>query len=734
MSAVLNTSWRGLGNKSSPKHCIRTCCFFLFPKNRKMAPRKMTMGKGAKVSCLMKYLHPSKHIRDKYPNLTAQQRLEGMVVVRQEMKRITRKERMALVVTHDDFHDDDGLIELHGYLRWFTLVAEGPPEFFFDRDADSGEKEGERQEQEQQQPMPEAVRRIDQRGHVNTTDLNQLRGVVDIDDDNEPAPENIPPAAASAQSDIFKGWEHDGVCHRRRLNPNNSRASLKNFPRDVVPNRVQLFEHFFPKEYVKEVIIPETNKHLGDNPLTFGEFLRFVGIFFLMATTSFENRRDFWSTSTISMFKGAPFRFNELMSRYRFDAIVAALRLTSSQPPAYKDRFWEVRDLIAAWNKNMDSNFNPSWISCLDESMSKWVNEYTCPGFILCPRKPWPLGNEYHTIACGLSVIIYQLELVEGKDEPVERVRKPFSQLGKTIGLLLRLTKPLWHTSKVVVLDSGFCVLKGLVAIRKKGVFAAALIKKRRYWPKFIRGDEIKEHFKDKEVGTAEAWRGELDDVPFHVYCLKEPDYVMSLMSTYGVMEVRGKEQTRSYKKDGATKTVKFQYPEVVHNHFTYRDSVDSNNSSRMDPIALEEVWKTTRWPLRVFQFLLAVSEVNCRMAQHHIYGEAEMGQQEFRKLFSHDLIYNEYLENYDTGGGSRKSPRKRDTGHELMTLEPYMNFKGSQMFRGKTRSVQRVCTLCKTKRCNTYCRCNPGTFLCGGCIITHILEAINNESSTNYK
>ena len=33
---------------------------------------------------------------------------------------------------------------------------------------------------------------------------------------------------------------------------------------------------------------------------------------------------------------------------------------------------------------------------------------------------------------------------------------------------------------KVVILDSGFCVLEGLIELRKVGVFAGALINKRR--------------------------------------------------------------------------------------------------------------------------------------------------------------------------------------------------------------------------------------------------------------
>jgi len=63
-------------------------------------------------------------------------------------------------------------------------------------------------------------------------------------------------------------------------------------------------------------------------------------------------------------------------------------------------------------------NFMPGWVNCLDESISKWLGKYTCPGFMCIPRKPWPFGNEYHTICCGVSGILYAAELVEGKDEP----------------------------------------------------------------------------------------------------------------------------------------------------------------------------------------------------------------------------------------------------------------------------------------------------------------------------
>ena len=52
-----------------------------------------------------------------------------------------------------------------------------------------------------------------------------------------------------------------------------------------------------------------------------------------------------------------------------------------------------------------------------------------------------------------------------------------------------------------MILESGFCVLEDLIELRKVGVFVGALIKKKCYWTKHIKGDMIDTHFQDKEVG-----------------------------------------------------------------------------------------------------------------------------------------------------------------------------------------------------------------------------------------
>ena len=140
------------------------------------------------------------------------------------------------------------------------------------------------------------------------------------------------------------------------------------------------------------------------------------------------------------MFNGSRFCLNELMSRNCFEAILTALSYVDHDPPVLLEHFWEVQWLIDAWNQNMTENFLSSWINVIDKSMSKWVNEYTCPGFIFVPRKPWLFGNEYHDAGCAESKIIWEVELREGKDHQQHLGNKEHDDKGKTVGTLLCLT------------------------------------------------------------------------------------------------------------------------------------------------------------------------------------------------------------------------------------------------------------------------------------------------------
>ena len=101
-----------------------------------------------------------------------------------------------------------------------------------------------------------------------------------------------------------------------------------------------------------------------------------------------------------------------------FDKILNSIRYPKSDHPPYKDSFWNVREISQTWHDNMSFSFGPGWVSCLDESMLPRTNKYTCPDHMCVPRKPWPLGNKYHSICRYISGLMYKVELVERKDQP----------------------------------------------------------------------------------------------------------------------------------------------------------------------------------------------------------------------------------------------------------------------------------------------------------------------------
>ena len=83
-----------------------------------------------------------------------------------------------------------------------------------------------------------------------------------------------------------------------------------------------------------------------------------------------------------------------------------------------------------------------------------------------------------------------------------------------TVGLMLQMCEPIFSTGKCVVLDSGFFVSKGITALLEFGVYAAAIIKKRKYWPKGIPGDAIDQYFADKDVTYVDIFEAITEEIP----------------------------------------------------------------------------------------------------------------------------------------------------------------------------------------------------------------------------
>ena len=92
------------------------------------------------------------------------------------------------------------------------------------------------------------------------------------------------------------------------------------------------------------------------------------------------------------------------------------------------------------------------------------------------------------------------------------------------------------------------------------------MIKKRRNWKKNVDGEAAKEKIYGKEVGYANSISGVSDVHHFNIHGMKNVDYIMTLITTYGILERSGNETKRSVNGE----TVRFKYPYIVWNHSTY--------------------------------------------------------------------------------------------------------------------------------------------------------------------
>ena len=190
---------------------------------------------------------------------------------------------------------------------------------------------------------------------INDSDAELIRKMFPgmVDNDNQPLPEKIPTEEeqnAPSQPQFFMAWEHSGS----RFHCLEGRCKTKaciNFNTHVKPTVEQLFEVFFFRPFIMGTIIPQTNKCLQEDrhqPLTYGEFLHWLSLWFLMATINSPDKAEFWSMGEVDYFVGAPMRLGSNMSRKHFESILKVLSITLQERPAFTDHFWDVCEILKA--------------------------------------------------------------------------------------------------------------------------------------------------------------------------------------------------------------------------------------------------------------------------------------------------------------------------------------------------------------------------------------------------
>jgi hypothetical protein len=232
--------------------------------------------------------------------------------------------------------------------RYLNVITEGPPQSFFDQSTGNDAKIVE--------AADEVVPNMPPRTNDHNEDIQAFTALAAIVNDvNLPAPGNIhplnePPLRPGASNDVFPadGWGFQGTCPRKSNNHANRGPSISK-PGEIWLSMTKLdyWLLFFPDVDCQTIMLPEMNKKLdlGRLPIEWLEYLRWLDIWHLPATTDGHDRRSFWSTNDGDdpHFKGAPLRLNDLMSMTRFEEILDVTSYFNLPYPAFKDDFHLVR-------------------------------------------------------------------------------------------------------------------------------------------------------------------------------------------------------------------------------------------------------------------------------------------------------------------------------------------------------------------------------------------------------
>ena len=134
-----------------------------------------------------------------------------------------RRQQRVIVFRHDTFEE----MEIYCVRRWVKIVVEGSAEHYFEEDNNQQQNAGgpvatNATVQENEQVLDEQIFNAGNNAEDIALVLNQG---LNVDCDNEPAPENIP-EPGEQQNDHQQQWGWDGTCNRATTAAQNHRPSI----------------------------------------------------------------------------------------------------------------------------------------------------------------------------------------------------------------------------------------------------------------------------------------------------------------------------------------------------------------------------------------------------------------------------------------------------------------------------------------------------------------------------
>jgi hypothetical protein len=256
-------------------------------------------------------------------------------------------------------------------------------------------------------------------------------------------------------------------------------------------NELGYFLHFFPLSVIDRTISLTNAKlrrrgfaQLRGSGGGRQELLQFIGLMMALALHPKKSQQECFATDSEHEFNPSP-NLSRWMTIGRFSHLLSctthATKPATDQERQEQGAFWAVQPLVDAFNEQRRRLFRSGKKCCADESIFAWRgkdqrhSQNGCPHCAKILRKPESVGMEVKNMCCCTTGIMMAMELVAGKTEM--RQREWAAEHGAGTSLLLRLTKGIQTSGRIVVADSAFASVKSAVALKEKGLHFMGLVK-----------------------------------------------------------------------------------------------------------------------------------------------------------------------------------------------------------------------------------------------------------------
>ena len=126
-------------------------------------------------------------------------------MLRQDTKKINRREKLLVVFTHPRLNQGENPTELYCVKRYARVTTESSKDSLFDVVVDGG---GLVEQDVEGESLAGIQHLMAQQGHFLRNKILEAEGVVEVDDDNLPLPENIPTPNTTTTTDVFLSLIH----------------------------------------------------------------------------------------------------------------------------------------------------------------------------------------------------------------------------------------------------------------------------------------------------------------------------------------------------------------------------------------------------------------------------------------------------------------------------------------------------------------------------------------------